>query len=293
MRTRLFLLSFLLTSALGLSQDLEKPYENHFADIETSDLFMLGTFHFKDAGLDGYKPKHDIDILAPERQKQLQEVLDQIRKFKPTKIAVEWKKARQPKLDSLYNEYLAGRFELKSNEIYQIGFRMGKELGHKKLYAVDASARNFDDYKTEEAYKEKEAYFTEKLGASVVARDEDLHNKFMAMYAKEDEQKMELTLLEQLLNENDPEGMRIGHGHYLIGNFKMNEGEDYFGADGAIWWYTRNIRIFANILGITDPGKDKMFMLIGAGHLPILNFLAQSSPDYNVVTLQELVGAKN
>ncbi|MFH6603907.1 DUF5694 domain-containing protein [Maribacter algicola] len=270
-------------------QDLEKPHEGHFSDVDTSDLFLLGTFHFKDAGLDGYKPKHDVDILSPKRQGELQDVLDQIRKFKPNKIAVEWKKSRQSSLDSLYNEYLAGRFELKSNEIYQIGFRMGKELGHKKLYAVDAPARNFDDYKTEEAYKEKEAYFTKKLGEEIVARDEMLHNKFMAMYAKEDEQKMQLTLLEQLLNENDPEGMRIGHGHYLIGNFKMNAGDDYFGADGAIWWYTRNLRIFANIVGITDPGKDKVFLLIGAGHLPILNFVSRSSPDYRVVTLQDLV----
>jgi len=293
MKQHFLLFAFLITSTLTLSQEIKKPYENHFEGVETSDLFILGTFHFKDAGLDGYKPKHDIDILSKERQQEMQEVLDQIRKFKPTKIAVEWKKDRQPKLDSLYNEYLAGRFELKSNEIYQIGFRMGKELGHKKLYAVDAPARNFDDYKTEEAYEEKEAYFNEKLGAAVIARDEDLHNKFMAMYAKEDEQKTQFTLLDLLLSENDPEGMRIGHGHYLIGNFKMNEGDDYFGADGAIWWYTRNIRIFANILGITEPGRDKVFMLIGSGHLPILNFLAQSSPDYNLVTLQELVDDKN
>jgi len=243
----------LFTAMVALGQDTKKSYTNSFQDVATSDLFMLGTFHFKDAGLDGYKPKYDIDILSEKRQRELESVLDQIRKFKPTKIAVEWKKSRQPKLDSLYNEYLAGRFELKSNEIYQIGFRMGKELGHKKLYAVDAPARNFEDYTTQEAYKTKQAYFNDKLGEAIVSRDEDLHNRFMAMYAEEDELKTKVTLLEQLLNENNPEGLRIGHGHYLIGDFKMNEGDDYFGADGAIWWYTRNLRIFANLLGITEP----------------------------------------
>lgn len=100
---------------------------------------------------------------------------------------------------------------------------------------------------------------------------------------------MESTLLEQLLNENDPEGLRISHGHYLIGDFKMNEGNDYFGADSAIWWYTRNLRIFANLLDITEAGKDRVFLLIGAGHLPILNFLGNSSADYTHRSLHELV----
>ncbi|MEP3210057.1 MAG: DUF5694 domain-containing protein [Maribacter sp.] len=289
MKPLLFLLLLFHFSTVSTAQDLKNEYAHHFEGVATAELFMLGTFHFKDAGLDGYKPKHDVDILSAKRQQELQEVLDQIRKFKPNKIAVEWKKARQPKLDSLYNEYLAGRFELKANEIYQIGFRMGKELGHKRLYAVDAQARNFDDYTTKTAYQEKQSYFKEKLGPVRVARDEKLHNTFMGMYAAEDEQKTRVTLLEQLLSENDAEGLRISHGHYLIGDFKMNEGDDYFGADGAIWWYTRNLRIFANLLSITTPGEDRVFLLIGAGHLPILNFLARSSPDFNTNTLDDLV----
>lgn len=293
MRNFLFVFLFFLVVNLMLGQNSTAFYENHFDGVETSDLFMLGTFHFKDAGLDGYKPKHDVNIMSDKRQKELQEVLNQIRKFNPTKIAVEWKKTRQAKLDSLYNEYLAGRYELKSNEIYQIGFRMGKELGHKKLYAVDANARNFEEYQNEDHYKEKEAYYQQKLKPDLVARDEMLHEKFMAMYAKEDAQKNDVTLLEQLLSENNPEGLRISHGHYLIGDFKMNEGDDYFGADSAIWWYTRNLRIFANLLGLNEPGKDKVFFLVGAGHLPILSFLGNSSADFNTITLNELVKTKS
>lgn len=143
---------------------------------------------------------------------------------------------------------------------------------------------------TDEEYDEKEAYFEKKLGTKTVERDEQIHNTFMSMYAKEDERKTKVTLLDQLLFENDPEGTRVSHGHYLIGNFRMNEGEDYFGADGAIWWYSRNIRIFANLLGITEAGEDRVFFLVGAGHLPILHFLADSSPDYHHLRMHELVG---
>ncbi|NHF59996.1 hypothetical protein FK220_011630 [Flavobacteriaceae bacterium TP-CH-4] len=289
MRPLLLLFTLLFISTSTLSQTTESPSKSPFEGVEKSDLFLLGTFHFKDAGLDGYKPQYDVDILSEERQEELQEVLEIIGKYKPTKIAVEWQKTRQAQLDSLYDAYLAGRFELTANEIYQIGFRMAKALGHDKVYAIDARPRSFDDGLTDEEYEEKVAYFTEKLGAPTVARDEDLHNRFMAMYAADDVRKTQVSLLDQLLGENDPEGLRISHGHYLIGDFRMNEGDEYLGADGAIWWYTRNLRIFANILGITNPGQDKVFVLIGSGHLPILNFLANSSPDYRMVTLQELV----
>ena len=289
--TSILLLFFI--SSITLGQSTKINVKDYFKDIDKSGLFIMGTFHFKDAGLDGYKPQYDVDILSEKRQEELQEVLNAIRKFAPTKIAVERHKGRQEQLDSLYNEYLAGRFELKSNEIYQIGFRMAKELGHTKVYAIDAKVRRFDDGYTDATYAEKETYFIDKFGPEMVARDEKIHNTFMGMYAEEDKRKTQVSLLDQLLYENDPKVTRVSHGHYLIGNFKMNEGDDFFGADGAIWWYSRNIRIFANVLGITEPGKDRVFVLIGAGHLPILNFLANSSPDYKVVTLSELVKSKD
>ncbi|MCW5515296.1 DUF5694 domain-containing protein [Muriicola sp. Z0-33] len=284
-----FLITALLFSTITFSQAIKQEVSDPFAIMEQSELYMLGTFHFKDAGLDGYKPKHDVDIMSAQRQKELEEVLNTIRRFAPTKIAVEWNKARQAKLDSIYNEYLAGRFQLTANEIFQIGFRMAKELGHKKIYAMDATARNFDEGLNKETYKDKEAYFNEKFGSQFQTREEMLHNTFMDMYAMEDKKKTQQTLLEHLLEDNSPERIRIGHGHYLIGNFKMNEEDDYFGADGAIWWYTRNLRIFSNLLTMTTPGKDKLFVLIGAGHLPILNFLADASPDYRLVRLEELI----
>ena len=51
---------------------------------------LLGTFHFSDAGLDDYKPKHDVDILSEKRQAELAEVLEALAAYRPTKIAVEW-----------------------------------------------------------------------------------------------------------------------------------------------------------------------------------------------------------
>ena len=38
-------------------------------------VLVLGTFHFQDAGLDGYKPTFPFDIRTPARQQELEQVL--------------------------------------------------------------------------------------------------------------------------------------------------------------------------------------------------------------------------
>ena len=216
-------------------------------------------------------------------------MLSAIERYNPTKIAIEANQTSQARIDSLYNEYLVGRFELKANEIYQIGFRMAKRLGHPQVYAVDATARGFDSDFSETEYEEKRSYFAQRMGPVATAREVALDDAYMALYADDDKLKTKVTLLDYLLYQNSAERLSQGHGHYLIGDFKMNEKEDYFGADGAIWWYNRNIRIFANLLGINDPGKDRVFLLIGAGHVPLLKFLADASPDFNNRQLKEFV----
>ncbi len=54
-------------------------------------VLILGTFHFKDAGLDSYKPKYDIDILSDERQKELGALLDSLMQASPEVELIEVK----------------------------------------------------------------------------------------------------------------------------------------------------------------------------------------------------------
>lgn len=254
--------------------------DQHFKEAGSSELMILGSFHFNNPGLDTYKPKHNIDILSKEKQKELMEVIGVIKKYAPTKIAVEAKKYRQAYIDSLYNAYLKGTFTLRRNETYQIGFRLAKMLGHKKVYAIDASAKRFDNGMTNEEHTEKENYFIQKANPSILQRELLLDQKFTAMYEFEDALKSKVSLLDYFLFMNDSKIVKAGHGHYLIGNFKMGEGKDYYGPDNAMWWYNRNLRIFHNLLQINDPGKDRVFLLIGSGHVPILDFLTETSIDF-------------
>jgi hypothetical protein len=69
------------------------------------------------------------------------------------------------KEDSITNErfqkYLHGTFDLedKTNEVYQIGFKLAKKLGHKKIYCSDAPSdwfgveMDWDNYDAEDYLK--------------------------------------------------------------------------------------------------------------------------------------------
>ncbi|WP_394749033.1 DUF5694 domain-containing protein [Spongiimicrobium salis] len=263
--------------------------KQHFKEAGISEIMILGSFHFNNPGLDTYKPKYEVDILSATKQQELLEVIEAIKKFGPTKIAIEVRKEGQGRIDSLYNAYLKGKFKLKRNETYQIGFRLAKMLGHKKVYAVDASAKRDNLGLTDAQYKEKENYFIGKARPDLLQREVWLDQKFNAMYEFEDQLKTQVSLLDYFLFMNDPEITKASHGHYLIANFKMGEGTDYFGPDDAMWWYNRNLRIFHNLLKINEPGKDKIFVLFGAGHVPILDFLADTSIEFEKKVFQDYV----
>lgn len=272
----------------------QQEIQEHFKSISTSDLLMLGTFHYADAGLDGYKPQYDIDILSENGQKELNSLLDILKQYNPTKIGIEVKANRQARVDSLYTAYLNGDFDIskRANEIYQVGFKLAKELGHKKVYCIDApGAGVMSAYiDTQEQYDSIANHHMQNAPMDIMQREQAIDALYKKWYQKGDKLKTEIPLVEYYKIMNNPEIISNGHGHYVMGTFKLGdpENDDYFGADSAMYWYTRNVRIFQNILRMHNPGEDRVMVLIGAGHLPILNFLAKASKDFEFKEFSEL-----
>src|ERR1051325_3748805 len=99
------------------------------------EILVLGAFHMANPGHDLANIQVD-DVRSPPRQREMAELLAVLKKFNPTKIAIESDVTGSSRPKE-YENYLAGRHELTRNEIEQIGFRLAKELGHKKIYPVD------------------------------------------------------------------------------------------------------------------------------------------------------------
>ena len=108
------LLAFLATVSLAQHAGAEEPPALTPA---RASLLILGTFHFSDAGLDEFRPRHDVDILAEDRQREVSEVVRLLADFAPTKIAVEWPASQKERVDAQYRRYVDGAFELPSNVV--------------------------------------------------------------------------------------------------------------------------------------------------------------------------------
>ncbi len=78
-------------------------------------------------------------------------------------------------------------------------------------------------------------------------------------------------------------------GRYLLG-MDRTCGNRFPAADYLTgWWFNRNLRIFSRIRAITTVPDDRVLVVIGAGHLPILRQAFQASPEYRLREVAEFL----
>ena len=231
---------------------------------------VVGTVHFHNPGADQVKVELD-DVLSPARQKQIEALVASLARFKPTKIAIEHTPSREAKTLAEYRAYLDGNFELSRNEIHQVAFRLGKQLGLTRLYAIDHSqGLDFAG-----AMQFAMANGQQDQVAAFQRLTKRIESIFGEIYAKG-------TMAQIVAAQNDD--MRADEGIALY-QLLSRIGKDslYPGADIASDWYKRNIRIYANILRIIESPNERVLVLIGGGHRPLLRQFLMQSPGYEFV----------
>lgn len=291
------LLTFLLIGLLSLanSQSVNWKRLNQLqpdkvllnGERQPAKVLLLGTFHFNYPNLDGHKTDSSkfINVLSGTRQKELKELAEVILKFRPTRIYIE--SYSQSYHDSLYNEYLAGRYTLGRNEIYQVAYRVAAKAGLSRVYSVDASNYAAENYKR---YPKIDSMWDRQNPVDSI-RDKYWSDKYSLFYDTGDSIETTLTMLENFLLMAEPSVLNRMHGAYLTGGFNTqgNDGADIL----SMWWYSRNLRIFNNILKTKPASEDRIIVLFGNGHMPILKHCFESSPEFEVVELKNLLQSKS
>src|SRR5437879_9334939 len=79
------------------------------------EILVLGVYHMANPGHDLFNTQAD-DVLAPKRQAEMAQLIAALKKFNPTKIAVE-RDMGDDRITKGYADYLAGKHELTRNEI--------------------------------------------------------------------------------------------------------------------------------------------------------------------------------
>ncbi len=286
-----------LISCINTANSQEKFLsEEDFQRISDPDIFignhkakvmMLGVFHFANPGLDSYKVKYELDIFSKKRQTEIKNLLKKIEEFKPTKILFEGNRVvNDSAYNVIYKRYLKDESVIANriDERYQLGFRMAKRMGHKKIYASDARADWFgaeldwDNYDDVAYLKSKKQY--EK--SIRYEKQYDLINEY------DDYIKTVSTLTDYFIAMNDPKASLKSHQQYLTGTILEGAGDNYVGADAVGKWYRRNLRVFSNTYDLTDFSKEeRILMIYGAGHIWQLRQFFMDSPDYEYVEVND------
>jgi len=231
-------------------------------------IMFLGVYHMDNPGLDAVNLQAD-DVLAPKRQHEIEELVERLARFQPTTIAIEapYRDAHWP---ALYQKYLDGHYVLGRNEIEQIGFRLAKRLRLPTLYGVDYFM--FMNGLTPNEIEEHKAGTTAPNSAPAAGP---------SGLSPEDELLRRSTVTEYLLHLNETPEIQRNHQQYMAMLLPNTDPAIYQNADLVSNWYKRNLRIFANINRISEPGKDRVLVIIGAGHLKLLKEFATDSPQFN------------
>jgi hypothetical protein len=272
MRSRATIAGLTLWALSPLSVSSPQPVASGGA-VSRPEVLVLGVFHMNNPGQDIVNAKVD-DVLAPKRQAEMAELIAVLRKFQPTKIAVE-RNPNDARLSKDYPEYVAGTRQLTRNEIEQIGYRLARELGHKTVYGVDADG---------EFQYPRVVTFAKATGRSgeldAIMRD------IQGMVKAQDAYLASHTLLETLLWENSEQKVAEAVGYYYRQSH-FGEAWDWAGADFLTEWFRRNMRIYSNVVEIADSPNERVLVIFGLGHLGWLRQAIANDPTLRLRTLAD------
>ena len=247
------------------------------------ELMVLGSYHMGNPGRDLVNVKSD-DVTQPKRQAELQAVADQIARWKPTKVAVEMQRPA-PFTVEQYRSFTTDELKTNPNEIYQIGFRIAKQLGHRDVFGFDESPADGEpDYFP---FGKVDAFARASGKGALIDSTLDF---FKRRAAEQEAVQTRLSVSELLLRHNDPEVERTSQGHGYYRMLAVGDADTQPGAELNAYWYMRNAKMFAKLGLIAEPG-DRVLVLVGSGHNYWLRHFARETPGFVNVDPRPYLGA--
>jgi hypothetical protein len=241
------------------------------AQVSKAQVMIVGVSHLV-ARRDIHNSVYTDSPLSAKRQAQIDDIVDRLTRFHPTKVLLEVPFGERKHPDQ-YSEYLAGRFTLGADEVYQYGFKIAARSGNKTIYPIDTWGPSlYDD--NSPAGKRIDAYLMKHFN-SVRDPEDD------ARIAQEHYLQLHGTYLDELRYLNTDSAIRSNASWYSI-FVGIGREADNAGASYVAQWYTRNCYIFSNILSIIRPG-DRVVVLMGQGHKYLLREFVRLNPNLTYV----------
>jgi hypothetical protein len=249
-------------------------------------VHLLGTFHFA-------QTDSTFDVLSEKNQKSILKLCEIVKKQKPDKIFIE----RMPdyeyqnKMDSLFQAYKKGDPRQRRNEIWQVAFRVAKDLNHRTIYSCDHPGQYGYYYSKIEEYarKNNQIEILNGKGNGITIPESSLIN--------EDSLLLNSDLLEYMKWLNSKCVQQTSHAHYIncfpqLGNTNVfHYDSTYFlGSELTADWYRRNIKIYSKMIVQLDYSEKAIFLIMGNDHIPIIKHLFECNPYFEVIDTEKWLG---
>lgn len=215
------------------------------------------------------------DVKSNKRQKEINDLVDLLKSYRPTKIAVERPYRSDEELNERYKNYLNGNYELTAEETDQIAFRLGKELHHKRLYLAYYPVQYaFDSAVTFAKYNQQHTIID-----SIISNAKEIADQY-------DKIAKSSSIIDAVYYLNTEKAIQKNHYGYLLLS-QIGNKENKIGADAVGDWYKSNIKIFDNIRQLANSPSDRILVIYGQGHCKILNQLIEDSPGLQLVDIKD------
>jgi hypothetical protein len=233
-------------------------------------VLIVGTYHMANPGRDLANINAD-DVLAPKRQAELATLANLLAAFRPTKIALEYEPRRDSAVNARFAGYLTGTVTLGRGESEQVGMRLAKQLGHTRVYGVDhqmpLDLNGLFQFAAQNGH-----------GAYVA----EVQQEVQRIMARAQQQMKTLTIPELIVEHNQPSADSLQRAFYLRAA-QLSAGDAYAGPDMTTAWYSRNLRIHANIARLITSPDERVLVLIGAGHTAFLRDFIRGAGAWTLV----------
>ncbi len=232
-------------------------------------VMLFGVFHFANPGADVVKTD-TIDVMTDENQAYLEALARRISTFNPTAVLLEFPPERDSEIQERFDQYVEGRFELPSNEIYQLGFRVAALSEAETVHGFDETNTPWKAEPLFEYLETTDTVTGDKVSALIeeVTRDSQ-------------EAQDKLSLQELLARANDPDLDAQNRSFYILTNH-VGDHDNFVGADASASWWHRNFRMYAHVQRMAQPG-ERVLVIAGQGHTAILRQLLADDPDRKAV----------
>lgn len=229
-------------------------------------VLLVGTYHFSNPGQDLNNVKA-VDVLSPERQREIARIVSALAKFAPNKVGVEWPAQI---VQERYPKYRDGTLPESRNEVVQLGFRLARERGLGTVYGLDVDGEF--PFEPVMAWAGKHGRKGEidaalAMGAQEVAHISSLQDK---------------TSIGGVLRDmNTQASIERNHSFYPP-MLTMGAGDEQPGVKLLSAWYERNFAICARLLQQVQPG-DRVVVFYGQGHIHLLQQCLREQPGVELV----------